>query len=537
MKLTPTIEQQEIINNAINLRTGNLMIQALAGSAKTTTLTMIAAALPPSQYERRLALAFNVKIRDALKDRLPKSFETLTINGLGHRAWQNLLGRQRRLDVNRSKLYKITEETHAHFKPNVRKLLNAARVFGLVPGGKAYHTSVKRFLADELDSWQKLGEFCDIPEATLDPEWAAKSEDLIGITRERLIFSIEEAYNGRIDFADQIYMPSCFGGAFNTYDFVMVDEAQDLSLINHFMLKKVTGRKLIAVGDRNQSMYAFRGADHNSMDVLREMFNMKELHLTTCFRCDRAIVTEARQYAPSMQPAPTAGQGQLTYVNSPWGLDFIKPNSAVICRNNAPLFRLFFAFMKAGQSVNFVGAQIAERIKAIIEKIDGQQNLPRMAIIQAFEEHIEGLPEDKRDFLVDVAEVVAATPGRDTNAILASLDKVLNAQTGNINLSTGHRAKGLEWDVVYHLDSWRLPSKYSKTPAQLQQENNIAYVITTRARHQLTYLDMQNYVEGVVRVVEEDEGEELLGVGEDDFDGDVFDDTQVPTEIHERDFL
>ena len=46
-------------------------------------------------------------------------------------------------------------------------------------------------------------------------------------------------------------------------------------------------------------------------------------------------------------------------------------------------------------------------------------------------------------------------------------------QTGTIMLLTGHKAKGLEWNTVYHLDPWLL--------GEGEQEQNLAYVILTRA--------------------------------------------------------
>jgi hypothetical protein len=72
--------------------------------------------------------------------------------------------------------------------------------------------------------------------------------------------SIRLAYEGQIDFDDQIYMPTLFGGTFPRFPLVMVDEAQDLSPLNHAMLEKLVTSRLIAVGDPFQSIYGFRGA-------------------------------------------------------------------------------------------------------------------------------------------------------------------------------------------------------------------------------------------------------------------------------------
>ena len=56
-------------------------------------------------------------------------------------------------------------------------------------------------------------------------------------------------------------------------------------------------------------------------------------------------------------------------------------------------------------------------------------------------------------------------------------------------LSTIHKAKGLEWPNVVILEAGLMPSKYAKTPAEIQQENNLHYVAITRAQKQLIYLE------------------------------------------------
>ena len=64
--------------------------------------------------------------------------------------------------------------------------------------------------------------------------------------------SIKVAYDGFIDFDDQIYMPTLFGGTWPKFPLVLVDEAQDLSSLNHAMLRKLATTRLIAVGDPRQ---------------------------------------------------------------------------------------------------------------------------------------------------------------------------------------------------------------------------------------------------------------------------------------------
>lgn len=53
----------------------------------------------------------------------------------------------------------------------------------------------------------------------------------------------------------------------------------------------------------------------------------------------------------------------------------------------------------------------------------------------------------------------------------------LFAQTGSITLLTGHKAKGLEWPYVIHLDPWLC--------GDAAQDQNLRYVISTRSQDTL----------------------------------------------------
>ena len=89
--------------------------------------------------------------------------------------------------------------------------------------------------------------------------------------------------------------------------------------------------------------------------------------------------------------------------------------------------------------------------------------------------------------VIDKAECmkVFATWGNTLEQAIAYAKDIL-ARKGTIHLSTGHKAKGMEWDTVYHLDKQLLSKE--------DQDLNLKYVITTRAKKELfeiTTEDMQ----------------------------------------------
>ena len=119
------------------------------------------------------------------------------------------------------------------------------------------------------------------------------------IVNKILLRSIETAFEAHtIDYNDQLYIPAVFGGSFDTYDVVIVDEAQDLSPVQLEMISQIIkprfathrGAWFIAVGDPHQAIYAFRGADAQAVETTKTRFKCEEITLTTCFRCDSSIV-------------------------------------------------------------------------------------------------------------------------------------------------------------------------------------------------------------------------------------------------------
>jgi len=51
--------------------------------------------------------------------------------------------------------------------------------------------------------------------------------------------------------------------------------------------------------------------------------------------------------------------------------------------------------------------------------------------------------------------------------------------------------QGLEFETVYHLDPWRVPSKYASDGESLEQELNVRYVIETRSKENLYLVDFE----------------------------------------------
>lgn len=496
--MKPTPEQSAIIEAATQPQ--SLLVNALAGTGKTTTLTMLAKALPP---EPALALAFNKKIKEELEKRFPKNFTVMTMNGLGHRAWSFTINKKKML-IDANKVGRLTTEALKPFPESrnqwasIKTMVVMAMQRGLVP---SQFQHAKSLLIDTPETWEALDYELD----------SGLSRDERKLARKILISSIEEGFNGCISYDDQIYLPVVFSGAFPRFTIVLVDEAQDLSPLNHEMLRKVAAGKLIVVGDPRQAIYAFRGADHNSMTNLKALKKeWIELPLNTTFRCPQRVVDRQHAHAPAYRAAPSNPVGEICdWTLEPWTVDKLKPYAktdlAILCRNNAPLLSMAFKLLRRGIGVNMLGRDIGRGLSSLCKKLAPDQTVPvadfQLVLNSWFETERSKaeVNEDasKIDSVTDKYECVQAVidnrKPRTVRELVNELDNLFAKDSGLVTLATGHKAKGLEWDTVLHLDPWRIPSKWAKKPDEITQENNLRYVLETRTKHTLILANLKDF--------------------------------------------
>ena len=103
------------------------------------------------------------------------------------------------------------------------------------------------------------------------------------------------------------------------YDVVLVDEYQDSDPAQESLLMALAGdgRELIAVGDPDQSIYAFRGADVRALTEFPDRFRTADGHpapvvaLRACRRSGPVLLAASRRVARRL-PAPPAAPGGLT---------------------------------------------------------------------------------------------------------------------------------------------------------------------------------------------------------------------------------
>lgn len=459
--MTLTEEQVAIIGAA--KVSGNLMLNALAGTGKTSTLEMIdkLAVEKPALY-----LVFNKRNADEARDRMCSTTTVKTFNAIGHAIWQSAISSRLKLETR--KTYNIFKEIANEVKgeaaraiwdtyDEVRRGVEFAKALGYVPEG--VYPNAKRL----------------ITQRTLHNHMDEEPDDLVADLIDAVLKrSIKLSYEGTIDYNDQIYMSALFGGTYPKYPLTLVDEYQDLSPVNHEMIRRLVGaRRLIGVGDPNQNIYGFRGAKRGGMAEAVAAYSMKEMDLSISFRCPEAIVRNAWWHVPKFKWSKTGGRVEILPT-----LDAgdIIPDGVFICRNNAPIFSFALRLIGSGYSVRIVGSDIGPRLIKTMEKL-GDSSMNQVGVLSAIDEWLAAKLAKESKTATDTAECmrVFARTGNTLAQAIAYAEHLFK-QHGTIQLMTGHKAKGLEFPLVYHLD----PQIIGDGP----QDKNLRYVIQTRSSDQ-----------------------------------------------------
>lgn len=517
--MTPTEEQAAIRDSVA--RTGrSLMISAYAGCAKTTTLVLASQEIKVPA----LALAFNVSIKKELERKVPSNFVVKTMNGLGWQAMQRALpGVTSWKEPDGKKLSKLVTQVGKEWKFElnsdewelVRGLTQAAMIAGIVPGGSHWE-----LLPDEPESWQAVAEDLGLAQEDFNKFYE--------LSREILRRNNELTLQGVASFDDQVYFPTVINGKWPLFPVMVVDEAQDLSPLNHAMLRRAMrpDGRLIVCGDPKQAIYAFRGADTESMGKIRSLRgDWSDLPLTLTFRCSKLVVARQQTHAPGFRAHETNLEGKWLALGAPgepaaagwtWNnlVQSLAPGQsiAVLCRNNAPLLALAFKLIRQRVAPVMLGRDIGKGLVALSRKLFPSDDLGREAMIGLLADWelsersalLATGKEEKLEALADkvgcLESVIGYAEVEDAGGLRAALGILFSKESGQVTLGSIHRSKGLEWDAVLHLDPWRLPSAFAKKAAKLgdfrpmEQEMNLKYVCETRTRNLLLEANIKEFV-------------------------------------------
>lgn len=164
--------------------------------------------------------------------------------------------------------------------------------------------------------------------------------------------------------------------------------------------------------------------------------------------------------------------GKVAKLRNPHAGTFTS-GSAVICRNNAPLYSLAAKLLSNGRSVSVTGSDMGPRVRTLMKRL-GNPEMEQPQVVEAIESWRQEKLAVESKTANDVADcmLVFAKQGETLGQSLAYAESLFE-QKGMITLITGHKAKGLEWGTVFHLDRWLISDN--------EQDLNLLYVIQTRS--------------------------------------------------------
>lgn len=486
--------QQQVFDFVTNGK-GSAVIAAVAGSGKTTTIVECAKRIPTNKSV--LFLAFNKSIASELSSRLYayRNVNCCTLHSLGFKAIVKAMGR---VNVRYTKYYEyivnnmealsttLDATTSDHIKynfiHNVNELFNLCRV-NLIDGKgtEAIEAIAEQYSIDVVAD-----------------EYNAVS------TLLSTAYKLNHGEN--IDFTDMLTLAvKQFSRYIPKYDFVFIDECQDLSTAQRELMLaalKPNGR-FIAVGDRNQAINGFAGATNNSFDLLAELAKGKELPLSVNYRCGTEIIKLAKEIVPQITACDNACRGKVEHIKD---LSIVKGKDMVLSRTTAPLVTLCLKMLANGIVAKVKGKDLGDNLISLIEKL-APKNIN--FLFQKLDNELEKIKEKKaKKGVKDVDNCTAVIAYKDKIQCLqafaeqsggiADMKRKIaamfsdEAQDNAIILSTIHKAKGLEADRVFIVNPQKLPLKWKTQQAwEYTQECNLKYVAITRAKKELYFVDIE----------------------------------------------
>ena len=482
-KFKPSTYQLNVYNFIKN-NYGSAVVQAVAGSGKTTTIINAINMIPKNKNV--LLLAFNKSIANELKEKVPPHVRVMTYHSCAYGAYRyKVKGVQIKSDKVRMLVKDIVPDEDFHYAPIVSRLVGLAKSHAL-----GYLTS------DSDDEWMLLIDKFSLLNRRLDSDFSV--DTLISYARK--VYSENNKIKKVIDFDDMILFPLIFNASFFKQDFVFVDEAQDTSSVQRELLKKMLKRngRLIAVGDSAQAIYGFRGADSNSMNRIVEDFSATTLPLSISYRCAKSIIEKAQMWNPEILPNPNAIDGHVESLKT-YDIHTFRRNDAILCRNTAPLISMAFSMIARDIPVNVLGRDIGAGLVSYIQSLKCSKITDLVDMLEKdYLNKTRNLTEEKDgskiEKLTDQKDVIMIFIKNNDDDRVSTLCSVIENFFGedkedNVTLCTVHKSKGHEWNRVFLLDNNLFIPKWVSQEWAIKQEENLIYVAITRAKSELYYIN------------------------------------------------
>lgn len=480
-----TAEQKQIIGSR-----GDIKINAVAGSGKTTTIIEYAKTRPAGS--KILYLAFNKSVKlEAIKKFEEKGLKNVEVETAHSLAYKHVIWQSN---------YRVRSQGYTTFD-----IVNLLKIQG---GGEKHAEFV---VGNHINKF--LTYFCNSDKTRvsdlnyLDTVTDAKAQAFVTkfydyILQQTRIF-LAKMNSGEIEIIHDFYLKKFqLSNPVLNYDYILFDEGQDASAAMLDVFFKQKSIKVI-VGDTHQQIYGWRYAV-NSL----EKADFDTYQLSNSFRFSQSIadlgreILEMKAVLDEHEPVVIYGKGKSDSTKT----------KAILGRTNLGLLLRAIAYMSQNKHVkriyfegNFNSYAYADEgasLYDVLNLYNGKRQLIRDSLIrtmkdlQELDEYVDKTEDQQLGMMVEIVKEY----GNQIPAILKSIkDKhVIDADKHKAEMifSTVHRCKGMEYDTVELVNDFISEDKVEKileyekedkpvNIAKLYEEINLLYVAVSRAKSHL----------------------------------------------------
>ena len=542
MNFKPSTYQQDILDFFLNNPQSNMLVNALAGSGKSTTACML------SEYSKTsdLYIAFNASVVEEFKKKIknPKT-KVMTMHSLAYSIMLYNVEQEskdsgekpkgfgsqrskRTVSLDNFKPHKILDEEitkrygryiefakRVFLKDNYVNLYNLCR---LTLTDMSSNKDVSRLIDDHVLFLYYGDEGYSAPDIS-----EITSTLKILDTKSRQQFETQ----GVIDFTDMLWI------TFNKlkydnwevpywalYTNIYCDEVQDFSNIQlNFLrfIKRPKGR-YIFIRDFHQAIYNFCRANAQAFNQIPKMFAPVEtFDLPICYRCAKSHLSRVnREYGIPILPRDDAPLGFVKTIDKSKISEYAKAGDMVISRKNKWIAEVVLDLARNGTPIFIEDKEMVAAIKRqilsskctsvgtlekFLQKVISNYNKKLFEIVSKNareggheEEHLEAVAEanskiDNTSFLLEILEGYLENHASSDSVSKFSnfIDKLLNTTPSPncVRLCSIHKAKGLEATNVFVLNEAKINYDFRNSKEQNIQEKNLSYIATTRAKEGL----------------------------------------------------
>ncbi|MBE9191389.1 ATP-dependent helicase [Gloeocapsopsis crepidinum LEGE 06123] len=510
---TPSKYQTAIFDWVTNGR-GDAVIEAYAGSGKTTTLVEAASRL---RSEKATFLAFNKHVAKELQLRIGKSMACKTIHSIGMSTIRNHLGNaivdeHKYTDIARDYAKEIAEGLFSRYQLALKQWARSKNRDTKEPKDPPTAT----FIANQL---KQLAHFCmvtltpfhdyDAVEATiahfncLDDSLDLRTlhYPLVSLLRDGERMAADSA---TISYDDMLWLPYQWNLTPSKQEWIFIDECQDLSPAQLDLVLKMrgSGGRLLFVGDRHQAIYGFAGASSDSFDQIIEKTQATILPLSICYRCPKKHIKLAQKLVPQIEAAPNAIEGVVRHIPRTKVSKIIREGDLVVSRCTAPAINLCIELIAQRIPARVRGRDIGKSLTAIVREVGSDPDFDFEHFGKFLEEYKETKiaklaqrknSESQQQSLCDRLDGIwicyKSFNSQNIEQFCQEIEQLFSDVRSSVVLSTVHRAKGLEEKRVFILRPDQLPLKYpNQQDWEKDQEENLKYVALTRAKEELYFI-------------------------------------------------